>query len=47
MYYELVFRNLNKKKVRYVVIGGIAVNLHGIPRATADLDLMVDLEKET
>jgi len=30
--------------VRYVVVGGVAVVLHGHPRLTADLDLAVDLE---
>ncbi|OGW12537.1 MAG: hypothetical protein A3G93_02845 [Nitrospinae bacterium RIFCSPLOWO2_12_FULL_45_22] len=43
LYYEEVFSQLNARGVRYLVIGGIAVNLHGIPRMTADLDLMVDL----
>ena len=44
--YEDVFRELYKNKVRYIVVGGRAVNLYGVPRMTADLDLMVDLEKE-
>ncbi len=46
MYYEGVFRALNRRGVRYVVVGGIALNLHGVPRATADLDIAVALEKE-
>ena len=46
MYYEEIFRELNKKGVRYLVVGGMAVVLHGIVRLTADLDLMVDLKKE-
>jgi len=28
------------------VVGGLAVNLHGIPRMTYDLDLMIRLDKE-
>jgi len=32
--------------VRYLVVGGIAVNLYGVPRATMDLDLMVETERE-
>ncbi len=36
-----IIRALNKEKVQYVVVGGIAVNLHGIPRYTEDLDLMI------
>ena len=31
--------------MRYLVVGGIAVNLYGIERATADIDLVVDLEE--
>ena len=46
MFYEKVFKELNKRKVRYVVIGGIAVNLYGIPRFTRDLDLAVDLSEK-
>jgi hypothetical protein len=46
MYYEDVFLKLNKSKVKYLVTGGVALNLHGIPRMTADLDLMVDLRKD-
>jgi len=46
MFYEEVFRELNKNKVKYVVAGGVAVNLHGIPRVTGDLDLLIDLGKK-
>jgi len=43
MYYEEVFKALNKNKIKYLVIGGIAVNLHGLHRFTKDLDLIIDL----
>jgi len=43
--FESLFSALNKSKVRYLVVGGIAVNLYGIERATADIDLVVDLEE--
>ncbi|MFH1782851.1 MAG: nucleotidyl transferase AbiEii/AbiGii toxin family protein [Candidatus Omnitrophota bacterium] len=46
MFYEEVFRELNKQKVKYVVAGGIAVNLHGVPRVTGDLDLIIYLGEE-
>jgi predicted nucleotidyltransferase len=39
-----VFRLLNDANVRYVVVGGIAAVLHGHVRATADIDLVIDLE---
>lgn len=46
MLYEEIFRDLNKAKVKYVVAGGVAVVLHGYPRLTQDLDLVVFLEKK-
>ena len=45
--YQAVFRSLNSHDVRYVVIGGIAAVLHGVPRATFDLDLLIDATPET
>lgn len=46
MFYEDVFRALDKSKVKYAVAGGVAVNLHGYVRFTADLDLIVQLERK-
>lgn len=43
MLYEALFRGLHVAHVRYVVVGAVAINLHGVPRMTADLDLMVDI----
>ena len=36
-----VFASLEKNEVRYLVIGGIAAVLHGVPRATFDLEILV------
>ena len=44
MIYENVFKALNSGRVKYVVVGGIALVLHGVVRFTADLDLMVKLD---
>jgi hypothetical protein len=44
--YKKIFTALNKAKIRYLVAGGVAVNLHGVERATFDLDLIVHLDKE-
>jgi hypothetical protein len=41
--FEPVFDALNSESVRYVVVGGVAVVLHGHPRLTADVDLVLDL----
>lgn len=37
-----VFKSFQDREVRYVVIGGIAAVLHGVPRATFDLDVLID-----
>ncbi|MEA2328033.1 MAG: hypothetical protein QOE68_2992 [Thermoanaerobaculia bacterium] len=42
--FERVFRLLNEHEIRYVIVGGIAVILHGSPRLTADLDIIIDLD---
>jgi hypothetical protein len=42
--FEPVFSVLNAAGVRYVVVGGLAVVLHGHPRLTADVDIVLDLE---
>ena len=41
-----IFRALNGSGARYVVVGGVAVVLHGFLRFTADLDLVVALAPE-
>ncbi len=45
MFYEVIFRACQKRKIKYLVIGGVAVNLYGYYRGTADLDLMISLDK--
>jgi len=44
--FEPIFQILNTAGVRYVVVGGLATVLHGYARATADVDLAVDLAPE-
>jgi len=41
-----VLRALGDRGVRYAVVGGVALNLHGIPRATADIDIFVSPDAE-
>jgi hypothetical protein len=41
-----VLRALHDSQVRYVLVGGLAVLLHGVDRLTADIDLVVDLAPE-
>jgi phage replication-related protein YjqB (UPF0714/DUF867 family) len=39
-------QSLNDNDVRYLVVGGYAVALHGHPRYTKDIDIWVDLNRE-
>ena len=44
MFYEEIIRKFNDAGVRYAIVGGVAVNLHGHIRMTADLDIVLELE---
>ncbi|MBU0677196.1 MAG: hypothetical protein KJ626_03695 [Verrucomicrobia bacterium] len=41
-----VFRSFQQHDVKYVVIGGIASILHGVPRATFDLGILIEATPE-
>jgi hypothetical protein len=45
MFYLDLFRELQKHDVQYVVVGGVAVVLHGYARATVDVDLVLALDE--
>jgi len=44
--FEPLFKALNEAGIRYVVVGGLAVVLHGHARLTVDVDLMIDLDEQ-
>ena len=46
MYYFDVLGELYRKKIRYLVVGGLAINLYGVPRVTQDIDIIVAPDKE-
>ena len=46
MNFGLLFEALKKHDVKYVICGGLAVNLHGVPRMTADIDIILDMNQE-
>ena len=46
MFYLDLFRQLEEKQVRYMLVGGLAMNLHGVPRMTMDVDIVVALDKD-
>ena len=39
---QAVFASFQSHDVKYVIIGGIAAVLHGVPRATFDLDILIE-----
>lgn len=41
-----IIKSLNRNNVKYVIIGGYAIILHGYLRATEDLDLVVQMTEE-
>lgn len=44
--YADLFQAMNDAGIRYLVVGGIAVNLHGYRRFTGDVDVLMALEPE-
>ncbi len=43
---QQVLAALERERVRYVVFGAVALALHGLPRATEDLDLFIAPDRE-
>lgn len=41
---EVIVRALEDASVRYLIVGGLAVNAHGYSRMTRDIDLVIQLE---
>jgi hypothetical protein len=46
VFYQEIIEGLFSEKIRYLIVGGLAVNLHGVPRATLDLDLILATDVE-
>lgn len=43
---EAIFKALNEASVRYLVVGGLAVNAYGYVRMTRDVDLVLELKED-
>ena len=41
-----VFSSFQKHEVKYLIIGGIASILYGVPRATFDLDILIEATED-
>jgi len=46
MFYVDLFATLARHKVDYLLIGGLAVSLHGVERATMDVDITVAMNPD-
>ncbi|MDD3897223.1 MAG: nucleotidyl transferase AbiEii/AbiGii toxin family protein [Candidatus Peribacteraceae bacterium] len=44
--YEPLLHAFAKNRIHYLIVGGVAVNLHGYPRFTNDLDILLALDQE-
>ncbi len=44
--FQRIFKEFSELDIDYLVVGGLAVNLHGIQRMTYDLDFMISLDQE-
>jgi len=45
MFYIDLLKSLYDNKIKYLIVGGVAVNLHGVPRATFDFDLVISTDR--
>ncbi len=46
MYYFEILEEMYKGNIRYLIVGGLSVNLYGIPRVTQDIDIVIAMDKE-
>jgi hypothetical protein len=46
MFYFDLLEQFYKNNIRYLIVGGLAVNLYGVPRVTQDLDIVIAIGTE-
>jgi hypothetical protein len=46
MFYFEILEGLYEKKIRYLIVGGLSVNLYGVPRLTQDIDIIISTDRE-
>ena len=44
--YAEIFSAFQKAKIKYLIVGGVAVNLYGYSRFTADVDILLALDEK-
>lgn len=47
MFIEQLVATFNRLEIKYCIVGGYAVNLHGIPRMTYDIDIAIKMDAES
>jgi len=47
VFIEELARAFDRRAVGYALVGGVAVNLHGVPRMTYDIDIVVRMDEAT
>mgnify|MGYP000947021654 CR=1 FL=1 len=45
MNYILLLKALYESQIKYLLCGGLAVNIYGVPRMTADIDILLEWEE--
>lgn len=43
LFYEEILKEFQKQKVKFILVGGMALNLLGVERATHDMDILVEM----
>ena len=44
---QIVLQKLEEHKIPYMVVGSLASNMHGAPRATQDADIVIDCDRKS
>jgi hypothetical protein len=46
MFYFDILEGFFRNKIKYLIVGGVAINLYGVPRMTQDLDIIISMEPD-
>lgn len=46
MFYLELFQKLEAARIRYMLVGGLAMNLYGVPRSTMDVDIVLAMDHD-
>ena len=45
MFYSDLLTEFGKSEIKYIIVGGLSVNLHGVPRVTQDVDIILSMDR--